>query len=106
MALSPDLHMEKLYVDGYIPSSFDAPHSSLHRTLTWVGMGFWLLLMPALGTVVFAGATLQSGTQDNAMLYLIIGVVASVVCVVLGASFVHAGRKNYRDYKARSGRIH
>ena len=105
MALSENLHMERYYVDGYQPSSFDAPHSSLQRSLTWIGMGFWLLLMPGLGTIVFGLATNMSGTQDNAMMYLITGVVISVVSVVAGSACIHAGRKNYRYYKGRSGRI-
>ena len=98
MALSENLHMERYYVDGYQPSSFDAPHSSLQRSLTWIGMGFWLLLMPGLGTIV-------SGTQEDGMLYLIIGIVMSVVAVVAGSACIRAGRKNYRAYKSRSGRI-
>lgn len=105
MALSPDLYVEKLYVDGYQPSSLDAPHSSLHRTLTWVGMGCWLLLMPGLGTTIFGAATKVAGTQEHATEFLILGIVMSVVAVALGSLFIHMGRKNYRDYVKRSGRI-
>lgn len=105
MALSPDLHVEKLYAEGYVPSSLDAPHSSLNRSATWLGMGMWLLLMPGIGAFVFGLATWMSGTQELGMTYLIIGAVWSVIAIALGVGLIHAGRKNYRDYKKRSGRI-
>ena len=47
----------------------------------------------------------MSGTQEDGMMYLIIGVVMSVVAVAAGSACIHAGRKNYRAYKKRSGRI-
>ena len=33
------------YIDGYDPSSLMAPHSSLLRTSTWVGMGLVLFVI-------------------------------------------------------------
>lgn len=105
MSLSPDLHVEKNYLEGYTPSSLDAQHSSLHRTSTWVGMGLWLALMPFLGILVFGLATHMSGVQEAGMSFFIGGIVGSVVVVALAVVMIHAGRKNYREYKARSGRI-
>ncbi|HIW96413.1 MAG TPA: hypothetical protein H9867_08055 [Candidatus Corynebacterium gallistercoris] len=105
MSLSPELHVEKNYKEGYVPSSLDSQHSSLHRTSTWVGMGLWLALMPFLGMLVFGLATHLSGVQEAGMSFLIGGIVGSIVVVGLAIGLIHAGRKNYREYKARSGRI-
>lgn len=41
------------YIEGYDPVSFGAPHSSLLRTSTWVGMGLVLSLLPAAGTLIW-----------------------------------------------------
>lgn len=38
------------YIDGYDPVSLYAPHSSLQRTSTWIGMG--LILSPLLALVL------------------------------------------------------
>ncbi|HJF13153.1 hypothetical protein [Corynebacterium falsenii] len=105
MAISEDLYMEKSYKEGYVPSSLDSPHSSLHRTATWVGMGLWLALVAGLGIIVFGLATWLSDTQEYGLQITIGGIVAVVVIGILAISLVHAGRSNYRAYVKRSGRI-
>lgn len=38
--------IQDTYIEGYDPVSFGAPHSSLLRTSTWVGMGLILSCLP------------------------------------------------------------
>ena len=87
---------EPTYVDGYLPSSFDSQHSSLQRSSTWCGMGLVLTALAGLGTLIFGFATLDSGTQEHAILTL--------VCVVGGFGLIHYGRRYYRAYVAATGR--
>lgn len=105
MSLAPELHMEKNYVEGYVPSSLDAPHSSLHRSITWVAMGSILVSLAAFGFLVYGLATNIAGTQEYGVEFAIAGAIAGVVLLFGGFLMVHIGRKNYREYKERSGRI-
>ena len=62
MALAESLQMERYYEDGFVPSSYDAPHSSLHRSITWVAMGSILSSLAFFGLAIYglAGADRKS----------------------------------------------
>lgn len=104
--LSEDLYVDKLYKEGYVPSSFDSPHSSLHRSITWVGMGLILASVAGFGTLVFGAAVLTDDINPWGMPLLIGGAIMGVGLFLAGAVAIHIGRGNYRDYKKRTGRIH
>ncbi|WP_295646211.1 hypothetical protein [uncultured Corynebacterium sp.] len=106
MSLPAELHMENLYADDYVPVSFEAPHSSLLRTATWVGMGFILTSLAFLGALVFGVANLVNGVQENAKTLTIGAAILAAFFMFGGFFLVHVGRKNYREYVKRSGRIH
>ncbi|APT91784.1 membrane protein [Corynebacterium phocae] len=98
------------YIEGYDPVSYAAPHSSLLRISTWVGMGLILSILPALGIVVwglgsmtFAYGTSSQGEQP--FITLIIGVVALAVVVVAMFASIKYGRRYYRQYRKETGRI-
>lgn len=97
---------EPHYIEGYVPSSFDSPHSSLQRSSTWIGMGFVLSALAGAGTFVFGLASGSVGSQDNASFFTILGLVLVAVFLVLGFGLIHYGRRNYRAYVARTGRKH
>ena len=45
--------LEDGYVQGYDPMSLAAPHSSLIRNSTWIGMGLVLSILPAIGILIW-----------------------------------------------------
>lgn len=106
MSLPSELHMEKYYADDYVPVSFEAPHSSLHRTATWVGMGFILASLAFLGALMFGLANMGNGVQENASTLTIGAAILAAFFMFGGFFLVHLGRKNYREYVKRTGRIH
>ncbi|MHB2251140.1 hypothetical protein [Corynebacterium aurimucosum] len=96
------------YIEGYEPVSYGAPHSSLLRTSTWVGMGLILSLLPAagillwgLGTWLYPDGTAGADYQPN----IIVGAISLVVIAVLAVGSVHFGRRYYRQYRKETGRI-
>lgn len=93
------------YIEGYDPVSYMAPHSSLQRTSTWVGMGLVLTSLAGIGTIIFGAATKIYQTQEQAMLYLGIGVVIAAACLIAGFGMINYGRRYYRQYRAETGRI-
>lgn len=93
------------YIDGYDPVSLYAPHSSLQRTSTWIGMGLILFALAGLGTLTFAFAANTVGTQEDWQLYAIIGAVLTVVALIGGFGLIHRGRRHYRKYRSETGRI-
>lgn len=95
---------ELRYVDGYDPVSYYAPHSSLHKFSTWCGMAFILLILPGLGTLVFGFGANSVGSQEHWLTYVIIGVVFTAVCAVVGSLLIHIGRKDYHKYAKETGR--
>lgn len=97
------------YIEGYDPVSFSAPHSSLLRTSTWVGMGLILSLLPAIGTIIWGVGTKMypmgtTGAQ-HAELITIVGCVALAIIAVAAIVSVKVGRKAYREYRAATGRV-
>ena len=93
------------YIDGYDPVNLVAPHSSLLRTSTWVGMGLVLTSLAGFGMIIFGFVTLNSGVQEQASLYLTLGIVIAAVCLIAGFGLIHYGRRYYRQYRAETGRI-
>ena len=106
MSLAPELHVEKEYLDGFVPSSFDAPHSSLMRSKTWIGMGCILASLAGFGMLSFGLGGTVAGKQPLATEYAIGGAVMGFGLLFLGFFLIHLGRKNYKAYKARTGRYH
>lgn len=104
MALAESLQMERYYEDGFVPSSFDAPHSSLHRSITWVAMGSILSSLAFFGMAIYGLA--GAGNNDNPTAFLIAGLIGAALFLFGGFAMVHIGRANYREYVKRSGRIH
>lgn len=109
------------YEQGYVPNSLEAPHSSLHTISIWVCMGLWLASVAFIGTAVYAAAVIfwgdfsAAGTyagpngvapiqESNGMLYLIIGIVGTIVLWIAGYVFYVKGRANYKAYAKRTGR--
>ncbi|AZA14519.1 hypothetical protein ACFPVT_04775 [Corynebacterium choanae] len=96
---------EPYYVEGYVPSSYDAPHSALLRSSTWIGMGMILSSVIGIGTWVFGLGVQRDGIMaDNGMTFVIIGVVLMLALWIGGAALIYSGRKGDREYKARTGR--
>ena len=66
------------YIEGYDPVSFAAPHSSLLRTSTWVGMGLILSCLPAAGILIWGlgvwDTPLGTAGEGNYGLTIAIGV--------------------------------
>ncbi|WBT09079.1 hypothetical protein PAB09_01685 [Corynebacterium sp. SCR221107] len=93
------------YIDGYDPSSLWAPHSSLQRTSTWLGMGMILASLAGFGTLIFGIAAGGVGSQENWSLYATIGAVFAVALLIGGFGMVHSGRSAYRQYRAETGRV-
>ena len=96
------------YIEGYDPVSYGAPHSSLLRTSTWVGMGLILSLLPAAGILIWGLGTWQfpqgvagADYQPN----IIVGAISLVVIAVLAVGAIHFGRRYYRQYRKETGRI-
>lgn len=95
------------YIQGYDPVSYSAPHSSLLKYSSWLGAGFVLAALLPLGMIVWGAAmgVFETGSAaDHWELYLIIGVVATVVFFVAGFSLIWFARRHYRQYRAETGR--
>ncbi|WP_099298367.1 hypothetical protein [Corynebacterium dentalis] len=105
MSLPQELQIGRLYKEGYVPSSLDAPHSSLQRSLTWLGMGFILASMAGLGTMMWGLSSMLNDYRTDGQVFAIAGAVMGFGLLFLGFILVHVGRKNYREYKERTGRI-
>lgn len=105
---APKLHDS--YIDGYEPNSLSAPHSSLERSSTWIGMGLVLTSLAGFGIMIWTAATLIWGqgvtvAEYDTTLYMIIGAVIAVVLLVAGFGLIHHGRRYYREYRDTTGRI-
>lgn len=105
---APKLHDS--YIDGYEPNSLGAPHSSLERSSTWIGMGLVLTSLAGFGIMIWTAATLIWGqgvtvAEYDTTLYMIIGAVIAVVLLVAGFGLIHRGRRYYREYRDTTGRI-
>ncbi|WJY67199.1 hypothetical protein [Corynebacterium auris] len=103
-----EARIEDSYIEGYDPVSLGAPHSSLHTRKLWVGMGFILAALFGIGLSVWGvGLNLYgNGTQDQiGDTLLILGLAEVAITLVLGFGLLFAGRKGYRQYRERTGRV-
>ncbi|KQB84443.1 hypothetical protein [Corynebacterium oculi] len=96
------------YIDGYEPVSYEAPHSSLLRTETWVGMGLVLAALCPAGIALFAVALMVFGNTGQAditpSVLLWIGLVLTAVLLVAGSLMISYGRRYYKQYVKETGR--
>ena len=101
--------IDDTYIDGYDPVSLSAPHSSLSRNSTWVAMGLILSTLFGIGLAVWGAGAMVYGfgsqTHDLAQRLLILGIVEAVVTAILGAILIVVGRKDYKAYRKRTGRV-
>lgn len=105
---APKLHHS--YIEGYEPNSLGAPHSSLERTSTWVGMGLLLTSLAGIGIMIWIAATVVWGygvapAEYDTTLYFIIGLVVAIVLGAGGFGLIFRGRRYYREYRAETGRV-
>lgn len=100
----PDYQGRLHYIDGYLPASLNAPHSSLERTSTWVGMGLVLVCLIGFGALIYGAATQLWGGEDNPQLFMIGGAVFGVVGVGIGFLLIAKGRSGYKKYVKSTGR--
>lgn len=96
--------IESTYVDGYVPVSYEAPHSSLLKSATWIGMGLVLASLAGFGILIFGLASNTVGSQDNWDLYSMIGGVLAAVLLIGGFGAIAVGRKDVKAWRARTGR--
>ncbi|MBC3186689.1 hypothetical protein H7347_08955 [Corynebacterium sp. zg-331] len=96
------------YIDGYDPVSYEAPHSSLLRFETWVGMGLVLSALCPAGITIFAVALMIFGNTGQAditpTILLWIGVILTVAFVAAGSLLIRYGRRYYKQYVKETGR--
>lgn len=104
-----ELTIDEGYIDGYDPMSLNAPHSSLERGSTWVGMGMWLASLAGVGFFIFGLALYVwpelLGSQDhNPVTIMLIGAIGFLVTAIIGYFLIRSGRKEYKAYRERTGR--
>lgn len=91
------------YVDGYQPISLAAPHSSLLKTSTWVGMGLILASLAGIGSMVFAAA---GGAPTMNSTVMTVALIITVVLVVSGFGLVFYGRRDWKKFSKATGYKH
>jgi len=96
------------YLDGFVPSTFDSPHSSLLRGSTWIGMGLILVSLAGFGAFVYGfavGADDTSPMMEHGTVIGVVGLIVAIVLVIAGAAAIHVGRSGYRSYTKATGRV-
>lgn len=107
----PEYHKgnaEDYYIEGYDPVSLAAPHSSLLKSVTWVGMGLVMAALAGLGIMLWAGAQMTAGTgvaDHDPMTFMIIGAVIAAALFIIGFVMIGIGRRDYKAYQKRTGRM-
>ena len=91
------------YVDGYRPISLAAPHSSLLKTSTWVGLGLILASLAGIGSMVFAAA---GGAPTMNSTVMTVAIIITVVLVVSGFGLVFYGRRDWKKFSKATGYKH
>lgn len=104
---SPQIH--DTYIEGYDPVSLGAPHSSLERTSTWVGMGILLIALAGVGLIIWTGVSSVwsqgvAASEYNYMMFFWIGIIFSILGVIAGFGLIYRGRRFYRKYRDSTGR--
>lgn len=122
---------EEHFVDGYVPQSLNAEYSSLHRSITWIGMGLILASLPFWGTFVFGLATTvfadeteashshgylaenaanysdyTGGLDFSGSVFLWGGLIAAICFVIAGICCIKVGRRAYKAYLKEFGTKH
>lgn len=94
------------YVEGYDPVSYVAPHSSLLRARTWIGMGLILATLCPLGILTWVGgmSTRTSAAPVPLTLYLVVGLVLTACSLIGGIVLIYSGRSKYFKYRRETGR--
>jgi hypothetical protein len=92
------------YIQGYVPVSYSASHSSLGRGSTWVGMALLLSALAGAGTIIFAFASASVGSQEHWTIYLWIGIALTVIPLVGGGAAISYGRRDFHAYSKETGR--
>lgn len=108
----PEYHTgnaEDLYIEGYDPSSLGASHSSLLKTTTWVGMGLFMAALGIIGLGLFGVGQVLYGTgsvDHDPMIFVYLGFGIGGVLMILSIILMaFVGRKDYKAYVKRTGRI-
>lgn len=100
---------ENLYIEGYDPSSLGASHSSLLKGSTWVGMGLFMAALHIVGLGLFGVGQLVSGNgsvEQDPTLYVYLGFgIGGVLLIISIILMAFVGRKDYKAYVKRTGRI-
>lgn len=122
---------EEHFVDGYVPQSMNAEYSSLHKSITWIGMGLMLASLAAWGTFIFGLATTvfadetkashshgylakdavnytdyTGGMNFDGSILLWGGLIVALVLVIAGVTCIRVGRRDYKAYKKEFGTNH
>lgn len=95
------------YIEGYVPVSYAAPHSSLVRARTWIGMGMILASLCPMGMLLWVGSRAMgsSAAPFPTMTYLVIAIVLTLISVIGGALLIYSGRSKYFKYRKETGRV-
>ena len=97
--------LEDGYVQGYNPMSLAAPHSSLLRNSTWIGMGLVLSILPAAGILIWGLGVMAypfgTAGEQNYTMWVIVGVISILLTALLGFLLIHYGRRYYREFAER-----
>ncbi|MGO3772102.1 hypothetical protein, partial [Corynebacterium variabile] len=74
---------EPVYLDGYVPSSWDSHHSSLMQGWTWIGMGVILSSLAGFGVAIFGFTSAGFGgspvSQPDGNVIGVIGLIVGVL---------------------------
>lgn len=121
---------EEHFVEGYVPQSMNAEYSSLHRSITWIGMGLFLASLAAWGIAIFGGATMFFDTgasaheiaavatgqavadrgyvagSFNPAVFLWGGLILAIVMDVAAIACIAIGRRRYKAYVKEHGGHH
>lgn len=100
--------LQDSYIDGYDPVSLGAPHSSLVRSSTWIGMGLTMASLLGIGILLWGIGTgiWGNGTApDNSSLLITVGAIGGFGGLIVGFGLIWYGRRAYRQYRAETGRV-
>lgn len=94
------------YLDGYVPSSWDAPHSSLQRGVTWLSMGLLVVAVAVMGVGIYGFAADSVDAQEHGVTIGIVGWIAGFVLLFASFLGIRIGRSGTRAYRKRTGRVY
>lgn len=100
--------IQDTYLDGYDPVSYAAPHSSLLRSSTWIGMGALMGTLPPIGILIWGLGTYffpegSAGAQSGLM--TTVGIASTLFVGIASILMIVYGRRFYRNYRAETGRV-